>query len=223
MNKNTQNWNNTLVSFALMVLVWTFLFGSWQFAALFLVLLGVHEMGHFVVARALGMNVSAPVFTPLGALINMREQPANAFDEAVMAYGGPFIGSLGALAAVVLGHVTGFPLLIAAGKAAFWLNLFNLIPLSPMDGGRISMAISRHLWVLGVLLFGGLLYVSNFDLWTLLIAVFIGRAAFDDVQMRGVMAQQQPEYFAIGAAKRVGVTVAYAGLIAALLFALVSL
>lgn len=223
MNNKSQNWSNTLLSFALMVVIWTFLFGSWQFAALFLVLLGVHEMGHFVVARALGMDVSAPVFTPLGALITMRSQPANAFDEALMAYGGPFIGSLGALAAVVLGHAAEVPLLIAAGKAAFFLNLFNLIPLSPLDGGRISMAISRHLWVLGVVLFGGLIYVSHYDLWTLLIAFFIGRAAIDDVRYRALMAEHQPEYFAIGAAKRVGVTVAYFALIAALVFAIVTL
>jgi Zn-dependent protease len=218
----SNKYNNTILSFALMLVVWAFLFGSWQFACAFLVLLGIHEMGHYVVARALGMNVSMPIFTPIGALIQMRELPKNAFDEAIMAYGGPFIGSIGALGALVLGNVLDSNLLIMAAKAGFFLNLFNLIPLSPLDGGRISMAIDRRMWLLGLPLLIGVFYLTGFDLWSLLIAYFIGRSAWQDVQMRSAMASQTPEYFAIGAPRRIGVIVAYLGLIAGLVFLLMS-
>lgn len=209
---------NTLVSFVLMLVIWSMLFGSWQFALAFLVLLGIHEMGHWFVARALGMKVGAPIFTPIGALIQMREMPKNAFEEALMAYGGPALGTLGALGSLALGYATGTPLLIVAAKAAFFLNLFNLIPLSPMDGGRICMAIDRRMWVLGVPLLAGVFYLSGFDPFSLIMAGLIGYWAWQDVRMRKAQALHQPEYFAIGAGRRLGVVVAYLGLIAGLLF-----
>jgi Zn-dependent protease len=219
-NSGENSLNNTIFSFVLMLVIWAMLFGSWQFALAFLVLLGIHEMGHFVVARALGMNVSMPIFTPIGALIQMRETPRNAFEEALMAYGGPFIGTIGAVGALVLGHTLDSDLLILAAKAGFFLNLFNLIPLSPLDGGRISMAISRWLWLLGVPLLLGLFYLQGFSILSAIILFLIGRWAYQDVLFRNMQAVQTPEYFAIGAARRVGVIVAYLGLIAFLMFAL---
>lgn len=212
--------NGTLISFALMLVLWSWMFGSWMFAVAFLVLLGIHEMGHYVVARALGMNVSMPIFTPIGAMIQMREMPRNAYEEALMAYGGPFIGTLGAIGALVLGNALDSNVIMVAAKAGFWLNLFNLIPLSPLDGGRISMAIERRLWVVGVLLLAGMFYMTGVDPISLIVLLLIGNWAYQDVKNRAVQAQQTPEYFAVGAARRAGITLAYAGLIGFLVFAL---
>lgn len=217
------NINKTILSFVLMLVVWTMLFQSWQFAMAFLVLLGIHEMGHYVVARALGMNVTMPIFTPIGAMINLQEEPQNAWDEALMAFGGPFLGTLGAIGALVVGYSMDSAVIIMAAKAGFWLNLFNLIPLSPLDGGRISMAINRHLWVLGALLLAGVIYLTGFDLFTVLILFLISNWAYADVKYRSAKAIAEPAYFAIGAGRRVGMIGAYVALIGFLLFALMAL
>lgn len=219
----SKKYQSTIVSFVLMLVVWSMLFGSWKFALAFLVLLGIHEMGHYLVARALGMKVTMPIFTPIGALIQMREMPKNAYEEALMAYGGPFLGTVGALAALVLGTVTQTPIILVAAKAAFFLNLFNLVPLSPLDGGRISMAISRHLWIVGVPLLAALFWFTGLDFLSLIILVLIVRWAYQDVQFRSALAVQSPEYFAIGAARRTGVVLAYLGLAAFLGFMLLGL
>lgn len=216
----SKNFQNTLISFALMLFVWSWLFGSWAFALAFLVLLGIHEMGHYVVAQYLGMKVSMPIFTPIGAMINLREAPKNAYEEALMAYGGPFLGTIGALGALVLGTATGMPILLVAAKAAFWLNLFNLIPLSPLDGGRISMAIDRRLWVVGVPMLAALFWFTGLDVLSLIVGVLIVRWAYQDVQYRSALAVQDPGYFAIGAGKRVQVIAAYLALAGFLLFML---
>lgn len=219
-NDNNNSLNSTVISFALMVLVWAMLFGSWQFALAFLVLLGIHEMGHWLVARALRMNVSMPIFTPIGALIQMREMPRNAWEEALMAYSGPLLGTVGAVAALVIGNIADSNLCIVAAKAGFFLNLFNLIPLSPLDGGRISMAIERRLWILGVPLLAGVFWLNGLDIWSVIILALIGHWAIQDVKMRSLQAQHMPEYFAVGAARRIGISAAYLGLIGFLLFML---
>jgi Zn-dependent protease len=145
--------SKALISILSMLLtIWVYAqFFGWPFAAGFVILLGIHEMGHYVAARQRGLNVSLPAFIPfVGAMINLRETPHNAETEAYVAYAGPFIGTLGAFACYFYGRATGQELYLALAYSGFMLNLFNLIPVSPLDGGRITQVLTPRIWLLGL-------------------------------------------------------------------------
>lgn len=131
-----------------------------QMAIGLVAMLLVHELGHVIAAKRKGLPASAPVFIPFfGALINMRRNPRDAVTEAYIAIGGPLLGTLGALAAYGLGVWTGHPAYIAVAYIGFFLNLINLLPIHPLDGGRIAVAVSRWLWLAGLV--GGLVVILS--------------------------------------------------------------
>ncbi len=142
--------------------VYAWIYG-WRYAVGFVGLLFVHEMGHFIAARQRGLKVGAPTFIPfLGAWIEMKDMPHNAETEAYVGLGGPLIGTLGALACYAVARDGGPELmwLLAVSYAGFFLNLFNLIPLSPLDGGRITAVLSPKLWLLGAPILVGLFWLN---------------------------------------------------------------
>ena len=123
---------------------------GWLFAAGFVLLIFVHEMGHAVAMRLEGIPAGAPVFIPfVGAFIAMQGQPRNAAVEARVAMAGPVAGSLAAWATLWAGIELEQPLLRALGHTAVLINLFNLVPVPPLDGGRIVTAFTRTYWVIG--------------------------------------------------------------------------
>ena len=141
-----------LVSIGAYALLW-----GWQFAIGFVLLLLVHELGHVLEAKRQGLPVSAPMFIPfLGALITLKQLPDDAWNEAKLAIAGPILGSLGAAAVWGLGEAIDSDLLIALAFTGFFLNLFNLAPISPLDGGRIVAAIHPVLWIVGLAVLLGL-------------------------------------------------------------------
>ncbi|MBL0319293.1 MAG: site-2 protease family protein [Alphaproteobacteria bacterium] len=124
---------------------------GWRYAAGFVALIFCHEMGHYLAAKQKKLNVGLPTFIPfLGAWIQLKEQPMNAEVEAYVAYAGPFVGTVASFAVYFLGMSNGNHLLIALAQAGFIINLFNLIPLHPLDGGRITSVISPRVWFVGV-------------------------------------------------------------------------
>lgn len=134
---------------SLVAYAWVF---GWRYAAGFVGLIFVHEMGHYLAARQRGLNVGAPTFIPfVGAWIELKELPHDAETEAYVGLGGPLVGTLGALicyfVARRMGHEGNW--LLAVAYSGFFLNLFNLIPLSPLDGGRITAVLSPRIWLLG--------------------------------------------------------------------------
>jgi Zn-dependent protease len=140
------------------LLVYGWMFG-WRYAAGFIGLLFVHEMGHFIAARQRGLQVGAPTFIPfMGAWIEMKQLPHDAETEAYVGLAGPLVGSLGALACYFVARDMGESgrWLLAVSYSGFFLNLFNLIPLSPLDGGRITAVLSPRLWLLGAPILVGL-------------------------------------------------------------------
>ena len=140
----------------LSVLAYGLVFGL-PYAAGFVALLLVHEMGHFLAARQRGLDVGLPTFLPfVGAWIELKEQPRDAETEAWIGFAGPLLGSLAALACYFAARETDSKLLLALSYAGFFLNLFNLIPLSPFDGGRITAVLSPRIWLLGVPVLVGL-------------------------------------------------------------------
>jgi Zn-dependent protease len=135
-----------LVSVGAYALLW-----GWQFGVGFVALLFIHEMGHVLEARRQGIPVSAPMFIPfLGALITMKRLPDNAWREAQVALAGPIVGTLGAAAFWVAGEALDSELLIALAFVGFLINLFNLLPVVPLDGGRAVAALHPALWLVGL-------------------------------------------------------------------------
>jgi Zn-dependent protease len=132
-----------------------------EFAIGFVVLLFIHELGHVWAAKMRNLPVSAPLFIPfLGALIMMKRNPRDAETEAFVAIGGPVVGSLGALAFLWVGLMFSAPLMVQLAYVGLLLNLINLLPIHPLDGGRISVAVSRWLWLFGLV--GGLVLIVFF-------------------------------------------------------------
>src|SRR5205085_8514460 len=126
------------------------LLGPWWFALGLVGLLFVHEMGHVLEARRQGLPVSVPVFIPfMGAMITMKQMPHNAWREARLAIAGPILGSLAALAIYIAAEVTDSRRLAAVAFIGFFINLFNLIPVIPLDGGRIASALHPARWFIG--------------------------------------------------------------------------
>jgi Zn-dependent protease len=127
------------------------LFWGWKFAVGFVVLLFVHELGHVLELRRQGVPASAPLFIPfLGAVVGMKQLPKDAWREAEVALAGPIVGSLGALGVWLAGEAIESELLIALAFTGFLLNLFNLLPIVPLDGGRAVAAVHPGLWALGL-------------------------------------------------------------------------
>lgn len=134
-----------LISVGAYALIW-----GWRYAAGFVALLFCHEMGHYLAARQLGLKVGVPTFIPfVGAWIELKEQPMNAETEAYVAMAGPLAGTAASLACYLLARSEGSNLLLAISYSGFFLNLFNLIPVPPLDGGRMTGVVSRKFWLLG--------------------------------------------------------------------------
>lgn len=130
---------------------------GWSYAVGFVALIFFHEMGHYIAARQKNLNVGLPTFIPfIGAWIELKEQPINAEVEAYVAFAYPFIGTLASFAFYFWGHSHGNSLALALAQSGFIINLFNLIPLHPLDGGRISAIISPRLWLIGAPLLVGI-------------------------------------------------------------------
>ena len=137
-------------------------------------LLFVHEMGHVIEAKRQGLPVSAPLFIPfLGAMITMKEMPQDAWNEAKVGIAGPMLGSAAAFALWIAGEAADSNSLKAIAFLGFLINLFNLLPVVPLDGGRIVGALHPALWLVGFLALLGLVIVRPNPL-LILILVFAG-------------------------------------------------
>lgn len=154
----------------LSVVTYSFVYG-WRYAVGFVGLIFCHEMGHFAAARQRGLNVGAPTFIPfVGAWIQLKDQPMDVETEAYVAMAGPVVGTFAAMACYYAADSAHSPLLQALAYAGLMINLFNLIPLSPLDGGRITSIISPKTWWIGAPLIGAL-FIWNQSPMLLLLAI----------------------------------------------------
>jgi Zn-dependent protease len=190
---------------------------GWKWAVGFVLLIFVHECGHLVAAKQFNLKVGAPVFIPfMGAAIALKEAPRNAWVEAWVGIGGPILGSIGALVCHALGEQLHQPLLIALAWTGYWLNLFNLVPLTPLDGGRIATALSPWLWLVGLGLMGVLAWQHpNPMLFFILIFILIQAVPRIRTLFRKRTDEEQ-RYFEVTPAQRLLIGFCYFGLIAAL-------
>jgi Zn-dependent protease len=132
------------------VVAYAFIFG-WWYAVGFVALIAVHEFGHVVVLRMQGVKSTLPTFVPfMGAFVKVKSRQRSVAHEAASALAGPVAGTLGAIATLELSHVFDSQLLRALAYTAFFLNLFNLVPALPLDGGRVAGALHPALWFVGL-------------------------------------------------------------------------
>ena len=188
--------------------------GGWWFGIGLIVLLFVHEMGHVLEAKRQRLPVSVPIFIPfMGALISMKQMPRDAWREARLAIAGPLLGSAGALALYVTAVASGSQQLKALAFLGFLINLFNLLPVIPLDGGRISAALHPALWFVGLLgLVALVLYQPNPILIILL--VLAGSELWSRWRARRL--PQMRDYYRVRPHQRLLMGVLYFGLAAAL-------
>jgi Zn-dependent protease len=163
-----------------------------------------------VAARQRGLNVGAPTFIPfVGAWIQLKDLPHDAETEAYVGMGGPLVGSIGALACFYLGRALESDLLLALSYSGFFLNLFNLIPISPFDGGRITAVISPRLWLVGVPILIGLFFVWPSPL--LILMAFLAAPAVMQA-IRGETTPEQQAYYSVPADTRLSYGALYLAL-----------
>jgi Zn-dependent protease len=172
---------------------------GWWFALGFVLLIFVHECGHLLAAKRLGLKVGAPVFIPfLGAIIALKEAPRNAWVEAQVGIGGPLLGTVGAVACLGLFYLTGNPFFAALAYVGFFLNLFNLLPFGFLDGGRVVTALSPWLWLVGLVIVGCLMF-QHFNFLLLLILIMSLPRLFSLFRKR---TEEEKRYFEVTPAQR---------------------
>ena len=186
---------------------------GWWFALGFVLLIFIHECGHLLAAKKCGLKVGAPVFIPfMGALIALKEAPRNAWIEAQVGIGGPLLGTFGAAVCDLIYLATGNQMFQALAYTGFFLNLFNLAPIGFLDGGRIVTALSPWLWLVGLVIVGGMLIVHpSFIL--ILILIFSVPRLFSLFRQR---TDEEKRFYEVTPLQRWSMGALYFGLIALL-------
>jgi Zn-dependent protease len=188
------------------------LWGVW-FAVGFVLLIFVHETGHLLAAKRLGLKVGAPVFIPfMGAIIALKEAPKNAWVEAQVGIGGPMLGTLGAGVCEMIYLATNQPMFQALAYTGFFLNLLNLAPIGFLDGGRIVTALSPWLWLVGLAIVGVMVYMHPNFILILILILSLPRLFF----LFREKSDAEKRYFEVTAAQRLTIAVMYFGLVALL-------
>jgi Zn-dependent protease len=210
----------TVISMLLSVWVMAAFFGV-PYGVGLLVLIAVHESGHLLFARHEGIRTGLPIFLgPLGAVIGLKQPPKDARQEAVIAIGGPVVGTFGAIMALILSMAAAdgtywHQLLLALAYIGFLINLFNLVPFSPLDGGRVASALSPWTNVVGLgiillLIAGPLATGHSFNPFLLLILVLGAISTLQRFRNRSL----HPEYERISSRTRLWIGLAYAAMLA---------
>jgi Zn-dependent protease len=187
-----------------------------SFALGFVVLLLVHEMGHVIALRREGIKASAPMFIPfLGAVITSKSLGDNAAAEARVGLAGPILGSIGAAACVLIWRATGHDYWRALAFTGFFLNLFNLLPVLPLDGGRAMAAMAPAVWFVG---FAGMIAFAIVfpNPIILIIILFAALETMRRWKVRKAGGQEQEAYYRVSRLDRALVAAVYLSLVALL-------
>jgi Zn-dependent protease len=138
---------STLLSMFVAFAAYFALWGGW-FALGFVVAIYIHEMGHVAALSRRGIAASAPMFIPgLGAFVRLNQYPIDVRENARVGLAGPVWGAAAALVAYAVSLRFG-GIWIGLARATAWLNLFNLLPIGQLDGGRGMSALStKQRWL----------------------------------------------------------------------------
>jgi Zn-dependent protease len=191
---------------------------GWKFGLALVLLIFVHELGHVLELRRQGVPASAPMFIPfVGAFVAMKEMPQDAWREAQVALAGPILGTLGAVAVWAVAVAYDSTFLMAMAFVGFLINLFNLLPIIPLDGGRAVAALHPGIWLVGIAGIAGLAYLRPNPI--LLIIVVLGGLEL----WNRWRARHEPgarAYYRVAPWQRATIAVVYLGLAAFLAFAM---
>jgi Zn-dependent protease len=197
------------------VAAYTFIWGL-PFAVGFVALLFVHEGGHWIQLRREGVNPGRIVFIPfLGAAVGARSLGGNALAEARVGLAGPILGSLGAAAVAAAGFALDSDMLKALAFTGFFLNLFNLLPIVPLDGGRAMAAMAPWMWFLGLFAIILLVFLRPNPI-LILIALLGAMETYRRWKSRKSGEEGNAEYYRVSKRARLAVGAVYVGLIIAL-------
>jgi Zn-dependent protease len=197
------------VSIGAYALLW-----GWKFGVALVLLIFVHELGHVLELRRQGVPASAPLFIPfLGAVVGMKQLPDDVWREARVALAGPILGSLGAAAVWAAGEALDSEFLVAMAFVGFLLNLFNLLPVVPLDGGRAVAALHPAFWLVGLVGLAVLMVLRPNPI--LLVIVVVGGLELWN-RWHGRHEAAASGYYRIKPWQRVTVGVTYLGLAALL-------
>ncbi len=160
------------ISFGLYWSLW-----GWKFAAGLIASMYVHEMGHVAALKKFGIKASAPSFIPgLGAIVRLKQYPANPIEDSRVGLAGPMGGLCAAAAAYAIFLWTGWASFAAIARVGAWINLFNLLPTLPLDGGRGFQALSgKQRWIAAAAI-GTAWFLTAEGLLLLLLIVAVFRA-----------------------------------------------
>jgi Zn-dependent protease len=197
-----------LVSIAAYSLIW-----GWKFAAGFVALLFVHEMGHFIQMRREGVEPSWMLFIPfLGAAVGARSLGGSALAEARVGLAGPVLGTLGTLVVAGIYLATGNDFWRALAFVGFFLNLFNLLPVLPLDGGRAMAAMAPWMWIVGFAALLTLLIVAPNPI-LIIILLFGGMETWRRYKQRKSGLEGNAAYYKVKPSHRLIVGAVYVGLL----------
>jgi Zn-dependent protease len=189
------------------------LFFGWWFALGFVILLFVHEMGHVIALRREGIKASAPMFIPfMGALITSKSLGENALAEARVGLAGPILGTVGSAVCLAIGEATNSDFFRALAYIGFFLNLFNLLPIVPLDGGRAMAAMAPAMWFLGFGVLVALEFLAPNPI-LLIIVFFSGFELYRRWKQRKSGSIEQAAYYRVSPRNRLLVGLVYLGLI----------
>jgi Zn-dependent protease len=175
----------------------------------FVVITLIHEIGHAVVIRAKGLRAGYMVFIPfIGGAVTLKDQPRTAYDDAQIGLAGPIAGTLASLVSLQFFKWTNDPLWLLIAVSGFFLNLINLLPIGLLDGGRISAAITKWMWLFG----GAALVWKVIDQPNPLMIAILFLAAFQ-VYASILREKEDKEFYAVTAPQRAAIAFTYFALV----------
>lgn len=190
---------------------------GWPFAVGFVLLIFIHEMGHVIQLRREGVEASAPIFIPfLGAVIAAKSLGEDAAAEARVGLAGPILGTAGTLIPVAIWLATGSDLWQALAYVGFFINLINLLPVLPLDGGRAMAVLGPKVWIAGILVAVAATVVFLGPFMLLIVLLLGGPELYHRFKDRH--SEQSRAYHSVPTSTKVAVASVYLSLVALLVF-----
>jgi Zn-dependent protease len=174
----------------------------------FVLITVVHEIGHAIVMRMKGLRAGFMVFIPfIGGAVTLKDQPRSAYDDAQIGLAGPLAGTLASLVALQIWKWSGNPLYLLIAFVGFGINLVNMLPIGMLDGGRISAAVTKWMWVFG----GGVLVYKVVKQPNPLLIVILILAAFQ--VYASIVREKEDQFYEVTPPQRAAIGIAYFALV----------
>ncbi len=195
-------------------LIFYAMFWGWKFALVFVLMILAHEMGHYVTIRNYGLPARLPMFVPFIGAYTVGGVPESLEHDAYIALAGPLTGLGVSAVCYAYGYQTHEPFWYMAANVGAFVNLFNMIPAMPFDGGRVAGALSPALWVFGFAAFLGLSFALHVPFFFI---VIFGLLALPSA-IAGWRGYVDPRYGSMSSAGRIRVALWYLATLFALFY-----